>query len=108
MTIKKIWCDNRADFKRLNELVLIENCTFIQNLSVDLRLVNSLQKLLLNSCVSAYLLKKITKRPNDKPWYDLEIRHFSKYRDRQRAIALKTKKKNDWIKYKKKLKKKSE
>ena len=32
--------------------------------------------------------KGVTIRPNDKPSYHSEIRRFSKYRDRQRRIAL--------------------
>ena len=33
--------------------------------------------------------KNVTVRPVDKRWYDSELRHFSKCRDRLRKIALK-------------------
>ena len=44
--------------------------------------------------------KVVTIRPNDKPWYDSEIRKFSKYRDRQRRISLVSNTPSSWPKYK--------
>ena len=45
--------------------------------------------------------KDVTIRPNDKPWYDSELRRFTAYRDRQRKIALKSNTESSWNKYKK-------
>ena len=44
--------------------------------------------------------KDVTIRPNDKPWYDSEIRRHSGKRDRQRQKAVKSSKQSDWTKYK--------
>ena len=39
-------------------------------------------------------------RPDDKPWYDSELCHFMKCRDRLRKVAFKTNSVTSWIKYK--------
>ena len=44
--------------------------------------------------------KLVTIRPNDNPWYDSQVRTFSRQRDRQKKIANKSTKLNDWAKYK--------
>ena len=44
--------------------------------------------------------KQVTIRPNDKPWYDSEIRKYSRLRDRLKRKSIQTKLPNDWIKYK--------
>ena len=44
--------------------------------------------------------KDVTIRPNDKPWYDSEIRRNSRKRDRQKQKAVRTSKQSDWAKYK--------
>ena len=44
--------------------------------------------------------KDVVIRPNDKPWYDSEIRKFSRKRDRQKTKAVRTSLQSDWIKYK--------
>ena len=43
--------------------------------------------------------KYVTIRPNDKPWYNSEIRLNSRKRDRQRTKALRTQKLDEWTKY---------
>ena len=44
--------------------------------------------------------KDVTIRPNDKTWYDSNIRRHSRKRDRQRQKAVKSSKQSDWTKYK--------
>ena len=44
--------------------------------------------------------KDVVIRPDDKPWYDSEIRKYSRKRDRQKLKAVKTSLQNDWKKYK--------
>ena len=39
-------------------------------------------------------------RPNDKPWYDSEIRRYSRKRDRLKTKAVRTSQQSDWAKYK--------
>ena len=45
--------------------------------------------------------KKVTVRPDDKPWYNSEIRRTSRKRDRLKSKAIKTGKISDWNSYKK-------
>ena len=44
--------------------------------------------------------KEVTIRPGDKPWYDSEIKKFSKLRNRIKSKAIKSSKEFDWTKYK--------
>ena len=44
--------------------------------------------------------KDVTIRPNDKPWYNSEIRKNSRKRDRLKSKAVKTALRSDWTKYK--------
>ena len=44
--------------------------------------------------------KEVIIRKNDKPWYDSEIRKFSRQRDRQQSKALKLDNSVQWYKYK--------
>ena len=44
--------------------------------------------------------KEVTIRPNDKLWYDSEIRRLSRHRDRQKAIVIARGRDSDWEKYK--------
>ena len=43
----------------------------------------------------------VTVRPDDKPWYNSEIRRTSRKRDRLKSKAIKTGKISDWNSYKK-------
>ena len=45
--------------------------------------------------------KNVVIRPDDKPWYDPELRRFTNYRNRQRKIAMRLKTDISWNKYKK-------
>ena len=44
--------------------------------------------------------KTVTVRPNDKPWFDSEIRHYSRIRDRLKKKSIKTGSSNDLTNYK--------
>ena len=44
--------------------------------------------------------KDVTIRPSDKPWYDSEIRRYSRKRDRQKQKEVRTSMQSDWTKYK--------
>ncbi len=44
--------------------------------------------------------KEVIIRPDDKPWYDSEIRKYSRNRDRTKALATKSNRAQDWAKYK--------
>ena len=42
----------------------------------------------MHQCISS---KEVIIRSNDKPWYDSEIRQYSRKRDRQKVIAVRSK-----------------
>ena len=44
--------------------------------------------------------KNVVIRPDDKPWYDSELRRLTNYRNRQRKIAMRLKTDISWNKYK--------
>lgn len=96
---RKIWLYNQADFNHLNELLSSEDWSFIDTMSTNDACKEFTDKLLqhMNSCIPS---KVITIRPNDKPWFDSEMRRYTKYRDRQRRIAINSKTQLQWNKYK--------
>ena len=49
---------------------------------------------------SAVPYKDVTVRPSDMPWYDTEIRKYSRIRDRLKSKAIKSSSLSDWNKYK--------
>ena len=85
---RKVWYYNSADFSRLNELIGNENWDFIETLTVD-ESCETLTEIILKHMSEFIPSKNVTIRPDDKPWCDSELRHFSKCRDRLRKIALK-------------------
>jgi len=89
---RKVWLYNRADFQRFNELNITECWDFINTLTAD-EACNKLTE----TCIPS---KTVTIRPNDKHWYDSEIRRCTKYRDRRRRIAIKNDSPANWSKYK--------
>lgn len=78
---RQVWCYKRANFDSLKHQVgnydwsclndgsLDEACVKFTNIFLDM----------VKSCIPS---KTVTVRPDDKPWYDHEIRHFSIKRDR--------------------------
>ena len=82
-----VWFYQRANFDLFDELVASENWDFLNTPTVDVVRAHFTNKIhdFMNLCIPS---KLVTIRPNDKPWYDSEIRRFSKYRDRQRRISL--------------------
>ena len=98
-TTKKVWLYNKGDFNRLNELISSECWMFIDSLTVDEacdRFTTTLLRLM-SECIPS---KEVIIRPNDKPWFDSEIRRYIKNRNRQRNIALRKQTPSSWQKYK--------
>ena len=52
----------------------------------------------MHQCISS---KEVIIRSNDRPWYDSEIRQYSRKRDKQNVIAVRSKRIKDWVKYNK-------
>ena len=99
-TKRTVWNYNKGDYERLNKMIDDEDWTYINEMTVDescscfTELIISFMKI----CIPS---KEVTIRPNDKPWYDSEIRRTSRIRDRQRTKAIRTSKTEDWTNYKK-------
>ncbi len=96
---RSVWNFKRADFLKFNELILNTDWSVLNNGNVDdaaeLFTVKFID--LAKQCIPR---KEVTIRPNDKPWYDSEIRRTSKLRDKARKKAIHTGGSNDWDKYK--------
>ena len=71
----------RANFELLKQNFQNYDWTSLSNGSLD-EAYNLFTNTFLNFVKESILSKYITVRPNDKPWYDSEIRHFSRVRDR--------------------------
>ena len=96
---RKVWLYKQADFDKLNDLILKEDWQFIINEDTNTATELFTNKLLnlMQQCIP---FKEITIRKNDKPWYDSEIRKYSRKRDRQKTIALTINNEHQWLKYK--------
>ena len=95
----RVWSYKRADFTKLEENIIAFDWGCLLNGTV-----NESCKLFTNKFME-FVNKSIPHndvviRPNDKPWYDSEIRKHTRKRDRQKAKAVRTSLQNDWIKYK--------
>ena len=97
---RKVWYHNRADFGRLNELIENENWDFIEFLTVD-ESCKRFSEILLNHMSECISSKNVVIRPDDKPWYDFQLRRFTNYRNGQRKSAMRLKTDISWNKYQK-------
>ncbi len=81
-------------------LISTTDWSFIGNGTINTACDSFTDKILelLHVCIPSTL---VTIRPNDKPWYNSLIRKTSRHRDRQKNIAQRTNKLNDWNIYKK-------
>ena len=96
---RRLWFYKRADFAKLENNIrsfeweclsdgsLNDCCTLFTNKFMEF----------VNESIPH---KDVTLRPNDKPWYDSEIRKKSRKRDRLKSKAVKTALRSDWTKYK--------
>ena len=83
----------------MNNLRQEFNCDVLTTCSVEdaCRRFNDTITYFEHQCIP---FKEVIIRSNDKPWYDSEIRQYSKKRDRQNDIAVRSKRIKDWVKYK--------
>ena len=97
--IRRVWSYKRADFVKLEENIRLFDWSCLLNGTVNESCTLFMNKFMefVNACIPH---KDVVIRPNDKPWYDSEIRKFSRKRDRQKAKAVRTSSQNDWKKYK--------
>ncbi len=96
---RTVWNYKRADFAKFNELMLNTDWTILSNGSVDdaSNIFTSKFIELAKQCIPC---SQVTVRPNDKPWYDSEIRQTSKLRDKLRKKSIQFGRVDDWNKYK--------
>ena len=96
---RRVWFYKRADFTQLENSINSFDWECLSEGSVNdcYTLFTSIFMELLNQCIPH---KDVTIRPNDKPWYDSEIRIYSKKRDRQKTKAVKSALQSDWTKSK--------
>ena len=96
---RRVWFYKRANFTQLEESLRLHDWDCLKAGSVD-----DSCELFTNQLMEFVNLsiphKDVTIRPNDKPWYDSEIRRNSRKRDRQKQKAVRTSKQSDWAKYK--------
>ena len=76
---RTVWLYKRADFDALRQKLLDYDWGCLHNGTVDVScmLITSNSFNLVKSCIPN---KEVTIRPGDKPWYDSEIRKFSRLR----------------------------
>ena len=95
---RKVWFYKRGNFEKLNDKILNTNWDFINTISMNDACIQFTDAILkyMDECIPS---KDVTIRPNDKPWYNSEIRLYSRKRDRQRTKAGRTQSIDDWTKY---------
>ena len=95
---RQVWNYQQADFNQLNNLILTTDWSFLYNDTVDIAAKRFTSKFLelAKECIPTSL---VTIRPNDKAWYNSDIRKISRHRDRQKSKALQSGKSSDWLKY---------
>ncbi len=96
---RRVWNYRQADFDALNNHIRDTDWTFLNSGTIDHATEDFCDKFinLAKSHIPTYLT---TIRPNDKPWYNSEIRLLSRQRDRQKRTAIRTERPTDWGKYK--------
>ncbi len=97
---RKVWNYKKADYVKLNKLISEYDWSVLNTRNIDdaVTLFTNIFIELIKQCIPS---SEVTIRPDDKPWYNSEIRHTSKHRNRLRKKALTTGRINDWNNYKK-------
>jgi hypothetical protein len=99
---RDVWCYKRGDYTKLNLLIKDTNWLelFEQNNDIDeaVKVFYDLFLKYINKCIPS---KRITIRPNDKPWFDSCLRKEFRKRDRLRRISKNSNKFEDVLAYKK-------
>ncbi len=84
---RRMWNYKRADFNRLNDMIGAEDWSFLRGDNLDTASESFISKFLdlAKSCIPTSLVEV---RPNDRPWYNTDIRRKSRQRDRQKELLL--------------------
>ena len=98
---RRVWSYNRADFNALNTDINLYDWDSMFNSSVDINsMCLNFTNTFIDLCTKHIPNKIVTIRPNDKVWFDSDLRLELRKRDRFRKKAIKTHKFSDWQKYK--------
>ena len=98
---REIWNYKNANFEELNEKIRQHDWDHLirNTISVDEACANFTEAFI-QLCESSIPRKKVIIRPSDRPWFNSELRHNIRLRDRLRRKALKTNNNQDKIRYK--------
>ena len=96
---RKVWFYNRADFIELNQMINVKNWNTLLSSDINeaCEYFTSTLVEMMSVCIPS---KEVTVRPNDRPWYDSEIRRLSRQRDRLKKIMTNRGQTSDWLRYK--------
>ncbi|MEW8546228.1 MAG: endonuclease/exonuclease/phosphatase family protein, partial [Candidatus Thiodiazotropha sp.] len=98
---RDIWNYKNADYDKLNNFISQYDWDSVinDNATVD-DACNRFTNIFLDFCKECIPRKKVLIRPNDKPWFNSELRYNIRLRDRLRKKAFKTNNDSDKIRYK--------
>lgn len=97
---RKVWLYKYANYAELENKINNHDWNNVCTLPLD-QAVEYFNTIFLNFVQECIPSKEVTVRSDDKPWYDNEIRKFSRKRDRLKTTAVTNKRSEDWRKYKK-------
>ena len=94
-----VWIYKNANIVQLKEMISSYDWSILLEGSLNEACINFTEIFLefVKNCIPS---KTVTVRPNDKPWFDSEIRHYSRIRDRLKKKSIKTGSSNDLTNYK--------
>jgi hypothetical protein len=95
---RKVWNYKTANFNELNMLIENHDWSFLNNVSVN-EACNRFIKVYIELAQTCIPTRLVTIRPNDRPWYNSELRLLSRKRDRQKRKAIKSNNPSDWKLY---------
>ena len=98
---RDIWNYKNADYDKLNNFIFQFDWDSVinDNVTVD-DACNKFTSIFFEFCKECIPRKKVLIRPNDKPWFNSELRYNIRLRDRLRKKAFKTNNNFDKIRYK--------
>ena len=98
---REVWNYRNADSERLNQLIRSYNWDSIINdkCAIGDACIN-FTDVFLKFCKECISCQKVLIRQNDKPWFNSEIRHNVRLRDKLRKRFFKTKRKSDHVSFK--------
>ena len=96
---RKVWLYKYAHYTELENKINNHDWNCLYTLPL-IQAVEYFNRTFLNYVHECIPSKEVTVRSDDKPWYDNEIRKFSRKRDRLKTTAVTSKRPEDWRNYK--------